>query len=538
MLKNHKLFFILILFLACFFRLYKLDSLPPSLNWDEISHGVTAQSLLLTGKDQWGNKWPIFNFRAYGDYPTTLNLYLTLPFVKFFSLNALSIRLPSAIMGIMLVVSSYVIALLLFKDKKYALLAMLLTALSPWSLFPSRAVFQSTIAQGIFPFAVLFFLLGLKKPKFLLLSSVLFGLSMYAYHSTRIIAIPLVFLLILINFKQLKNKNTAVLALSIFLIFSIPSIINLSQPGSRARGQWVSILSPAAINEINESRRLFTGPPTLNRLLNNRATYFIPRFIGNYLNQLNPVPLFFQGTGQYQFNIPHTGLLFPVTLPFFYIGLFFVFIKSKQNSLYRSLLTWHLIGLIPAVITTGDFPLIRAMTILPLPFIYIALGLQLTFSRLKKSNLIYLIFILIFSFQSSLYLKNYVASYFQNYSSSWQYGYQQVIDFTKQLYPNYTQIFFTKKYGEPHEFVLFYWPWDLKLYQSDPNLNWDYHSNWYWVNSFDKFTFFNDWEVPIQFPPHTLLVTSPHNYPQYNAKLLKTVYFLNGDPAFDIVSYD
>lgn len=538
MLKNHKLFFILILFLACFFRLYKLDSLPPSLNWDEISHGVTAQSLLLTGKDQWGNKWPIFNFRAYGDYPTTLNLYLTLPFVKFFGLNALSIRLPSAIMGIMLVVSSYVIALLLFKDKKYALLAMLLTALSPWSLFPSRAVFQSTIAQGIFPFAVLFFLLGLKKPKFLLLSSVLFGLSMYAYHSTRIIAIPLVFLLILINFNQLKNKNTAVLALSIFLIFSIPSIINLSQPGSRARGQWVSILSPAAINEINESRRLFTGPPTLNRLLSNRATYFIPRFIGNYLNQLNPVPLFFQGTGQYQFNIPHTGLLFPVTLPFFYIGLFFVFIKSKQNSLYRSLLTWHLIGLIPAVITTGDFPLIRAMTILPLPFIYIALGLQLTFSRLKKSNLIYLIFILIFSFQSSLYLKNYIASYFQNYSSSWQYGYQQVIDFTKQLYPNYAQIFFTKKYGEPHEFVLFYWPWDLKLYQSDPNLNWDYHSNWYWVNSFDKFTFFNDWEVPIQFPPHTLLVTSPHNYPQYNAKLLKTVYFLNGDPAFDIVSYD
>ncbi|PJC80057.1 hypothetical protein CO009_02830, partial [Candidatus Shapirobacteria bacterium CG_4_8_14_3_um_filter_35_11] len=117
--------------------------------------------------------------------------------------------------------------------------------------------------------------------------------------------------------------------------------------------------------------------------------------------------------------------------------------------------------------------------------------------------------------------------------------YEQVITQVKILYPKYNQIFFTKKYGEPHEFILFYWPWDPQSYQNDPNLRTDFHSDWYWVNAFDKFKFINDWEIKTTvIPPKSLLITSPSNYNSPNSKLLKTIYYPNNTPVFDIVSYD
>jgi len=39
---------------GAFLRLYKIDSNPPALNWDEVSHGYNAFSILRTGADEWG----------------------------------------------------------------------------------------------------------------------------------------------------------------------------------------------------------------------------------------------------------------------------------------------------------------------------------------------------------------------------------------------------------------------------------------------------------------------------------------------------
>ena len=108
----------------------------------------------------------------------------------------------------------------------------------------------------------------------------------------------------------------------------------------------------------------------------------------------------------------------------------------------------------------------------------------------------------------------------------------------------------TKKYGEPQEFVLFYWPWDPESYRTDPNLNRFYQSNWYWVDGFDKFYFVNDWEIPAAFDEDfvlesggnvkcqmsnvkCLLITSPGNVPEGWEKM-ETINFLDGQPAFEI----
>ncbi|MCX6726211.1 MAG: hypothetical protein NTY75_00120, partial [Candidatus Shapirobacteria bacterium] len=280
------------------------------------------------------------------------------------------------------------------------------------------------------------------------------------------------------------------------------------------------------INLINENRRLYSGPQFLNRLVNNKATYFSQQFIVNYIDLFNPLPIFFHGSENYQFNPPSTGLIFSIFLPFFYLGLFIVIKK------YRYLFAIFIICLLPSALTIGDFPSIRATSAIPFYIIFVVLGLSFLHSKIALA-LVLLISLLQLFFYSKTYLQ-----YNLSMSQAWQYGYQQAIDYVKPLYPDYQQIIFTKKYGEPHEFILFYWPWSPQKYLTDPNLKWDFHADWYWVDAFDKFKFVNDWEIKdLQIPPKSLLITSPGNFPQLNSTPVTTIYFPNQQPAFNIIEY-
>lgn len=146
------------------------------------------------------------------------------------------------------------------------------------------------------------------------------------------------------------------------------------------------------------------------------------------------------------------------------------------------------------------------------------------------------------------YLTKYFDEYRKDYSWSWQYGYEQVVDYVKERYDKYDKIIVTKKYGEPHEFFLFYWPWDSEKYRSDPELVRYSQSDWFWVDRFDKFYFINDWDIPKEewqkFKLESggefncdgtkcLLVSSPGNVPKGWSKL-ETINFLNGEQAFEI----
>lgn len=532
MTKN-KIYFLIILFLAVIFRFWQLDKLPLSPNWDEISHGYNAYSLLKTGKDQWGSSWPLFNFRAYGDYPTALNLYLILPFIALLGLNTLAIRLPSALLGLGFTLVVYFLARVITKNRSLSLMAFALAAFSPWTFFTSRAVFQSNPAQVFLSLGVLLFLISKNNRKLQFLSALSLGLSMYSYHNTRI-ATPLIFISLLLIYRLFNKKY--ILFIGVFLLFALPNLINLFSQTSLARNRWVGIINPTSINVINERRRLFEGPKSLNFLINNKVTYFGYQFTANILNFLNPLPLFFTGSQNYQFNPPKTGLLFVFLLPFFYLGLIFSIKNIFKNRHHLFLLTAFFISLLPAALTTGDFPSVRLTISTPFIYLFIVLGFSAIAAKTKGYLLpLFLILTLTFFFN---YWKNY-QKYCLDYAAAWQFGYREAVDFLKPVYSQYDQIFITKKYGEPHQFFLFFWPWNPEQYQHDLKLNTDFHSDWYWVNAFDKFVFINDWEIKNQtLPPRTLLVTSPLNYPPTKSHLLNTIYYPDLTPVFDIVSYE
>lgn len=554
--RNYKKILLFLVFaLGFLLRFVDVGNNPASLNWDEVSHGYNAYSVLKTGEDEWGQFLPLTNFRAYGDYPLPLNLYLTAPFVYFLGLTEFSIRLPHVLLGSLIVLATFFLVYGLRKNYLIALLSSFLVAIDPWGLFLSRFVVQSNLAVFFLVTAITLFLFREKSKYFLVVSFILLGLSMFSYHTTRIFT-PVFWTFLLINYfsefnKQIIKRNPFYLAsFLIYIIFMFVVIAVLTNPNSRARSKEVFLINDASLNEIIQLRLNSNLPKPLTRLIYNRPVYLTTHFVENYLIYFSPERLFLKGGTHYQFSIPDRGVLNPVNIIFFYIGVVVIFSKIKSRD-YRLIFGWMLLAVVPASLTQERFAVVRASTLLPLPEIMSAFGFFWLFSKLKKpvfKN--FLIFV--YLFLSLLFLEGYLNKYFtdyrKNYSWAWQYGYKEVVLFMRQKYDEYDRIIVTKKYGEPHEFLLFYWPWDPLEYRQDTNLVRYEQSGWFWVDSFDKFYFVNDWDVVNEFSDKLfelesggivdcmdfkcLLITSPGNFPSNWHKIHETL-FLDGKTAFE-----
>ena len=554
-LLNKSLLVALIFFLALVLRLVRIDGTPPSLNWDEVSHGYNAYSILETNKDEWGNTYPSI-FRAYGDYKLPSYIYLTAFSEYVLGVNTLAVRLPAVLAGLGVVIFTYLLTRqLLPKKENLAIIASLLVAIEPWSFFVSRGAFEANLALFYIVGGAYFFLRGIRESGYLIASSLFFGLSLWTYNSARVFVPLFLFTLFFIYRKDLikvyKKKTKAfVYSILIALLFFVPMLIQLLNPQGQARYSKVAIIDQGAVAQINEQRRVSELSPVLNRAFNNKGTYFAREFTKNYFSHFSPEFLFFKGGDHFQFSVPGFGLLYLINIPFFLAGIVILVRKKSKESAF--LLSWLLISPIASSVTREAPHVLRSIVMLPIPMILSAVGFKFFLDQIKakKKTLIAIIYLIAVVLFAHKYLANYFNDYRANYSWSWQYGYEQVVNYAKENYDDYEKIVVTKKYGEPHEFFLFHWPWDPDNYINDSNVNRFYQSGWYWVDSFDKFFFVNDWQIveegvdPMEFNLESgglvdcsqdscLLITSPGNVSE-GWELVETINFLDNKPAFEI----
>lgn len=561
-------YLLIVVIIAAFLRFVNIAAVPPSLNWDEVSHGYNAYSILTTGKDEWGVGYPAI-FRAYGDYKLPVYIYLTAISEKAFGLNEFAVRLPSVLAGIGTVAVTYFLVLELFKRQTYlakdgkiiAVLSALLVAVEPWSLFLSRGAFEANLSLFLVASGIYFFFKAVNSGgnlKLLPFSAICLGLSVWTYNSARVFVPVVLLFLAVVYFHRLKeilHTRSRFILISLFLIlfFLIPMFIQLLQPIGKARYAKVAIIDSGAIAKINEARGSSKLPVFLNRAVNNKVTYFLNEFSKKWVSHYSLPFLFFEGGSGYQFSVPHRGVIYWINAVPLIIGLLWLLIKgSKEGAI---LLGWFILATIPSALTNEAPHVLRSILILPTPMIISSVGLWkiIGFLSSSKVRVNRTLIVAIYIFIISLFLENYMTVYFNsyktNYSWSWQYGYKEAVGFVKTNYQKYDKIIISKKYGEAHEFLLFYWPWSAESYRNDPNLVRFFQSDWYWVDRFDKFYFVNDWQVPKNENDlwklesggtfdcqkyNCLLLTSPGNYPQ-GWKKLNTINFLNNKPAFDIL---
>jgi len=123
--------------IAALLRLIALNALPPGLNQDEAVNAWNAWCLLKTGADQTGTRWPLFAYRALGEYRSTLFLYTLLPFQALGGLNIWTARLPAALAGVLTVALAAWVGRRMF-DPATGLAAAALLAINPTHLQMSR----------------------------------------------------------------------------------------------------------------------------------------------------------------------------------------------------------------------------------------------------------------------------------------------------------------------------------------------------------------------------------------------------------------
>ena len=545
--KTNFLALIVITFLGLILRFWQLDKFPVSLNWDEVSHGYNAYSILTTGKDEWGTAFPLI-FRAFGDFKLPVYIYLTVIPVFLFGLNAFAIRFVSTLAGVIAIPLIYFLAKQLFPDRKnLGLIAAALLAFSPWHFFISRPALEANLALTLTIAGALFLLLGLKNTLYYLPAAVFFALAPHTYNTARVFIPLLLLTFFFIYRKALKIDLLATLSL-LLVIFSFAIVINQVAVGSgTARYQKIAILSEPAVFQIGENRSHSRLPAPLARLVYNRPVYFATTYIKNYFSYFSP-PFFNQSHGvQTQFAAPNQNLF---TVPVLFLALigFLLALKNNHQGHNWFLIAWLLLSPVAAATTADPPQALRPNTMIPAIIILSAFGLVYVAKWLKTPFIV--LFTALFVFLFASYLNLYFGDYQKTYSAAWQFGNREAIEVITKNIDKYDRIIMTKRYGEPHIFYAFYSRLDPKLLIPGPDNIRFMKSDWYWTDKIGKVYFINDWQIPtgvVNTLPlesggtistnNSLLITSPDHLPK-NTTVIDKIDFLNGDPAFVIAKFN
>lgn len=527
-----KIFFISIFLLSILLRIYAFGSNPPSLYWDEASLGYNAYSIAASLKDEHGEFLPLARFMAFGDYKPPGYIYASVPFVWWGGLNEISVRLPSLLAGLGLVIFTYLITKEIFGRKKIALLAAFIMGISPWGIHFSRAAFEANLAAIFNLLGIYFFLISRRKKYFILPSIILFIFSFYTFNANRIIAPLMLFVMSIIYLKDIwMNKKWALISAIIGLIMIVPSFSYLQSRESRLRFQEVSIFNNLDLIKTSNQFQNDDDNNIVSKLLDNRRVFYVREFLKHYTDNFDLRFLFTYGDVNPRLAIQGMGQLYFIELPFLFLGVYFLFKTKNKESLV--LFLWVLIAVIPAGVAKETPHALRIISILPVYQIIIALGIYETANWLIlkiKFNRTLLFYFLFFMFSANIfyYLHNYYIHFPVDWSGEWQYGYKEMVEYVLERENKYDHIYVTSALGRPYIYFAFYKPFSQEEFIKNRIASRDWYGFWE-VKSLGKIIF--DFKDLSQASGKILVVSSESSiHPGY--QFIKSVKNLNGENVF------
>lgn len=534
-LKKNLLIYILIL--GSLLRIINLSTNPPELNWDEISMGYTAYSLLETGRDEWGEPWPIL-FRSYGEWKSPVYIYLLIPFIKIFGLNEWGVRLPAALFGIITIYLTYSLATRLY-SRRVGLIAALLLAVSPWHLMLSRPAFEAGVALALMLAGINFFLIYFDRKttpsiSYLLLSSLLFGLSLHTYHSAKIV-VPLVLLFLAWAYRAHLTFKMLIYPMLILSFFAYPIAMDVVTGKTQARYNQVGITTDAELTE-----RFFRYRNTApfgdlgNKLVFNKYTFILAKGFSNWTSYLSPHFLLGSSSIRAQHSIPFRGVMYFVEFALFAYGLFWL--KKSTHTLRYLPIFVILVGFIPPALTKDIYHVLRSILTLPWWQVVAAVGLvELIKLKFKYLKFVYwLLFIEIIAFIAIYFLW-----YPKAFARDWQYGHKEIASWISQNEAKYKRVFMTKAYGEPQLFLAFYNKWDPSWYQSENKKLIEYESLGYpWLDQLPEYTLgkytFRDINWPVDNGRNEMVFIGKGDDFWLDTPHPLSIDFPDGTPAFRV----
>ncbi len=465
----------LIVAIGFFLRFYRLEDIPNGLHLDEAINGVNAYSILHTGKDS-NNNWFPLQTEVFGDYNPTGYAYLAIIPIKLFGLNEFATRFPGALLGSLTVLSFFLLALSIFKNKTIGLLSAFLVAINPWHVVLSRSS-EETLVSLFFVtlgFALVFLSLEKQKIKFLISGTLLLAVSYFMYFTPRVF-VSLLFLSMLIFIFNLWQKNIKYrnLIFCSFLILGITAFcLVFIVKGGGNRFNQVNVFGSLGTKLIMQEQIREDGIAGTNvkitQFFHNKLINYSLTYISNYVDYFSGSFLFIKGGLPVWFKIEGMGLIYLAELPFLIIGL--VALVKDKNKVYKIPLLWLFIAPLAAAITIDDIPNIRrSLLMFPALELISAFGFWYVLQNRKRfvKILIISVCVITLTYNFIYFLHQYFVhapvhmNWFRNE------GFGEMIKTVKASYSKIDKVVVTKDAGGIYPLILFYMKYDPKLYQSE-----------------------------------------------------------------------
>jgi len=463
---------IFILALAFSVRTYKLDQVPAGMTWDEAAIGYNGFAIVHLRRDEWLTKLPL-SFRSFGDYKSPLSIYLNGAFTFLFGLNLWAVRVPFALSGVASVLGMLLLIRELYtlysekidlkhKTKLSAFTSLsigMLTALSVWHVHFSRAGFESGLALTWIIWGVFFFYFFLRLRVHSVISYLLIlssgsclSLSLYTYHSAKIMVPLLVLSLVVLHKNELLGKVRQVtLAATLSLISLLPLLSDTLYGQGSARFSQTS---------------LFDGSLT--------STQIIYTVLKNFLLHLTPQFLLFGETATLRHGDGQWGVIYITEFILLIAAIAMIILAciNQRHVLHHKMVRsvgligvlWIIAGILPAAIGKEIPHPNRALLALPGFYLLISIpiywGLQkITSTITSGKTLPRILFGMLLLCHILLFLTHqneYYTQYYHQSEESFFYGYEDAFDFAITHEEEAEKILFTSYYGQPYIYALFF----------------------------------------------------------------------------------
>lgn len=519
----------LIVLFSFIIRIYKIDSAPPSLTWDEAAVGYNAWTIANYVQDEYGKVLP-FYFRSFGEDKQPIHIYITALFVKLFGLSEFSTRIPAAFFGALNVLLIFFLAKDLLNNNLIGLLSSFFLAASPQNIHFSRFNHEANFALFFFMLGILLFFQSVKKRKNLLPFSFLFFiLSIFSYNAAKIAVPPIILLLIILYFKELKLDKLNLFIIGtmsvgvILLIILQPGLVGINRLNQTIQGRKDFEKTP--LFEITQN--LFLG--RINLALIQYSWHFDPNF------------LFISGDKNSRLSSQGAGEFYKIDIPFLIMGVLYLIIKKSKQGIF--LLWWALVGPLPSSLVAEAPHAGRTAFMMGSWHIISALGFYTLMNLFRKSFLKWVVIslcltVLLFSLYG--YLNNYFNEFSKRYAIDWQYGMRQIVEYVRDHQLEYNQVYTTAIRSQPYIFFLYYLKTPLPDFLNTVIYNNAQDQNSNNVSSFGKY-FFGGWN-PIESAADkgVLYVLSPSEYDglvnRSDFDIKQIIHYPNGSTAFYLVT--
>ncbi len=371
-----------------------LDGTPPGLYIDEVAIALTARALWETGADLDGNSLPLFP-RSFRDRerPIPVNpvyTYTAIPFALA-GPGGWSARLPSvlwcwlAAAGIGLCVHE------LTRSRALGFAVGAAAALTPWLFVIGRMGWEAISFPAITSFALWCTLRGARTrgARAIIFSAVLFGLSLYAYSTARLLVPLTLGAAAVIWLRDARVRGLMAWAIVIVALMAVPVALYMRQ-------------HPGAMTWRLAESSIWSDAPA--------AADLVERFARNYLRYFSPRFLFFEGDA----NLRHgtgRGMLLWIAAPLILAGLWEAWRRRGERPV-QMIAAGLMIAPVAAALTTDGQPhATRAITAVIFWAVLAGMGVKRLLEVLPRPGIVSLVIALLACVNAGVFTADYFGGF-------------------------------------------------------------------------------------------------------------------------------